>query len=97
MYEGPDFFISSAELIVFFLIVILVGMKWYLILVLICISLMANDVEHIFIFLLAICVSSLDKCLFDSFAHYLIGLFVFLLLSCKHFSYILDKSPVLNI
>ena len=68
-------YMESRKMLYFWDLAVLVGVKWHLLMVLNCIFLMANDAEHLFIYLFSLCVS-LEKCLWKPFVQFL-ALFIF--------------------
>lgn len=80
----------------FLILGILMNVYCYLLVVFICIYLMIHDVDCLFKWLLDICISSLMKHLLESFAHIFIVLYLFLLLSFKSLSCILNISVSLG-
>ena len=93
----PSYILKQKRLlfIVFLIVAILIGVKWYFIVILICISLMIIDAEHLYP--LAICTSFFGekKIQFRPFSQFLIVFFF--ILSCMNALYILDIYPLLGV
>lgn len=93
-----SFFSTSLPTLVIFWLDDSPSARWYLIVALICTSLVISSTVRLFMYLLAFVCLLLERCLSSSFAHFLIGLLVsFWILSCMSFLYVLHISPISDI
>ena len=95
--EGSNFSLSLLTLVIvrfFFDIAVSVVIRWYLMVVLICIPLMAKDADQLFTCMLVIPMLALVRCLFRNCPIYFTGLFVFSSLNIKISLYILAITPL---
>ena len=89
-------YLYHSFLLFFLIVAILMRVRWYLTVFLICISLMISDLEHLFMWILVIHLSSLEKYLSQIFNLFL-NWVVYLLLTFRNSLYILNITPLSDI
>ena len=87
-------FANTCYFLSFLMIPILTGMRWYLTVVFTCMSLIISDIEHLFMYLLVICMPSLGKCLFSSSAHFFIWVVCFFTTKLHQFFIDFEYQPL---